>query len=42
MNLETFGSENLPHLFKTNVLTLVYVQGIGGRWHCVGVEMRSD
>lgn len=42
MKLETFGSKVLPHLFKTNVLIIVYVQGIGGKWSCVGVEIRSD
>lgn len=42
MKLETFGSEFLPHLLKTNVLIIVYVQSIGGRWSCVGVEIRSD
>lgn len=42
MKLETFGSELLPHLLKTNVLIIVYVQGIGGRWSCVGIEIRSD
>lgn len=42
MKLEAFGSQFLPHLFKTNLLIIVYVQGVIGRWSCVGVETRSD
>lgn len=42
MKLETFGSEFLPHLLKTNVLIIFYVQSIGRRWSYVGVEIRSD
>lgn len=42
MKLEAFGNQFLPHLFKTNLLTIVYVQGIRGRQSCVGVETRSD